>query len=526
MLEYFRLTLQKYNEFQGGGAQMTLFWVSALLLLVLPKFRGSKIIGSLLKYTLLFLIVFFCPISAGIIMKYCIGESVYWRMLWLLPEVIVIAYFLTNLVMEHTGAKRVVLLILCGALVATTGTGFFKYLKPTRVGGINKLPNETIALCESLQAEKAKRGESEIRVIVPDELVCSVRQYDATIKMPYGRAVLKGEKTHLIHDTLTQAPVSFDLLAYQAGLYGCNYLVYPISEDGSNEAGLQEAGFESAGQVAGYGLYHIDTEKKDEWAVISYPDQSGNQAMFYTLYNAKKDSLIVVDGGWNANTDLVRRVIKAHGDKVKAWILTHYHTDHISAFNEIYQNPKGIKIQQVYVSPYDRQYFEQVAEEWDNLDTYENFLNVTKNGKNISALHRDDTLEIDGLKLQVFNSYDQLAVENTKDIGNDGGLMFKVTGKNASMLFCADVHSKTMADMLLERYGDELKADYVQLGHHGNNSFPTYLYDVVDARVAIFDMPESIMNGEKYTCQELKSYLIKKGTETREYSQGASVLYL
>lgn len=526
MLEYFRLALQKYNEFQGGGAQMTLFWVSALLLLALPKFRGSKMIESLLKYTLLFVIVFLCPVSAGIIMKYCIGESVYWRMLWLLPEVIVIAYFLTKLVMEQAGIRRWVLLALCGVLIASTGTGFFKYIKPTRVGGINKLPNETIAVCEALQADKATRGEKEIRVIVPDGLVCSIRQYDATIKMPYGRAVLKGEKTHLIHDALTQTPVSFDLLAYRAKLYGCNYLVYPLSEDGTGEEQVKAAGYESFGQVAGYGLYYLNTEKEDEWVAISYPDQSGNQAMFYTLYNAKEDALVVVDGGWDANTDLVRRVIKSHGGKVKAWILTHYHTDHISAFNEIYQNPKGIKIEQVYVSPYDREHFEQVAYEWDNLDTYENFLNITKGAKNLTPLNRDDEIDIAGLKIKVFNSYDKLAVANTKDIGNDGGLMFKATGKNASILFCADVHSKTMADMLLDRYGDKLKADYVQLGHHGNNSFPTYLYDVVDAKVAIFDTPESIMNGEQYTCQELKSHLVKRGTETREYSQGASVLYL
>ena len=526
MLEYFKVALQKYNEFQGGGAQMAIFWFSALMLLALPKFRGSKIIENLLKYTFLFMLVFVCPVSAGIIMKFCIGESVYWRMLWLLPEVIFIAYFFTKLVMERTGIKRWVLLALCVVFVASTGTGFFRYIKPTRIGGINKLPNETIAVCEALQADKAKRGEKEIRLIVPDGLVCSIRQYDATIKMPYGRAVLKGEKKHLIHDALAQTPVSFDLLAYLAGLYDCNYLVYPLSEDGSSESSLQKVGYESVGQLDGYGLYYLNTEKKDEWVAISYPDQSGNQAMFYTLYNPKEDALVVVDGGWDANTDLVRRVIKSHGGKVKAWILTHYHTDHISAFNEIYQNPKGIKIEQVYVSPYDREHFEEVAYEWDNLDTYENFLNITKDAKNIKALHRDDEITIAGLKVKVFNSYDRLAVENTKDIGNDGGLMFKVTGKQASMLFCADVHSDTMADMLLDRYGDELIADYVQLGHHGNNSFPTYLYDVVDAGVAVFDTPESIMNGEQYTCQELKAYLVKKGTETREYSQGAGVLYL
>ena len=57
--------------------------------------------------------------------------------------------------------------------------------------------------------------------------------------------------------------------------------------------------------------------------------------------------------------------------------------------------------------------------------------------------------------------------EISDDLLNDGSMMFKVTAKEESMLFCSDV-GKGMSDYLLDTYGDKLKADYVQMGHHGN----------------------------------------------------------
>ncbi len=37
-------------------------------------------------YTGVFFIIYLFPVTAKIIMDFCIGELVYWRMLWLLPD--------------------------------------------------------------------------------------------------------------------------------------------------------------------------------------------------------------------------------------------------------------------------------------------------------------------------------------------------------------------------------------------------------------------------------------------------------
>lgn len=95
--------------------------------------------------------------------------------------------------------------------------------------------------------------------------------------------------------------------------------------------------------------------------------------------------------------------------------------------------------------------------------------------------------------------------------------MFKISGIEDSVLFCGDCYNTDYAKCLIENYGDELQSEYVQLGHHGNNSFPTSFYDVVDPKVAFFDAPEWLMIGEGYNADELNTYLIDKKTETYDY---------
>lgn len=525
MKEVWSQVLTKYGEFQGIGAQMGFFWLAWLLLFADKKYQKNPMISVLVKYTLGFLFIFAFPVTAHVIMKYCIGTSVYWRMLWLLPDVILLAYVLTRFVTDNVGIKRLFVFTACVALIALNGTGFYHYDKIYPDANAANLPSYTIEACNIIKETQNKYHDDEARVIVPTEMICSLRQYDATIKMPYGRAVLKGEQTHEIYTALQQQPLDCDTLAALAQKYDCNYFVYPVSEDGLMEGRIEQAGFEYVGQAEIYNIYRMKDEKTGDWIITSYPDSSGNQAMFYSLYNKKDDLLVLVDGGWEANEKQVRSVIRAYGGKVDAWFLTHYHTDHVSAFNQIYQNPKGITIEKIYASPYDYRYFEEQAKEWDNFDVFQKFCEITADAENLTYLKRDDSLQIGDLNIKVLNSFDELSVKNSKDIGNEGGLMLKISGKETSILLCADVHSEAMAKMLMKRYPEDLQADYVQCGHHGNNSFPTWFYDAVNPKTALFDAPEWLINSDDYTAKQLKQYFENKGVMTWDYTKGMKAFF-
>ena len=262
-------------------------------------------------------------------------------------------------------------------------------------------------------------------------------------------------------------------------------------------------------------------EKKDEptWTMTSFPDASGKQGMFYTLYNPTDQKLVVIDGGWKENEDQVRKVIKRYGGVVHAWILTHYHNDHIDAFNAIYENPKGIRIRNIYASPMDYAHYIEVAQPWDDVESFGKFLTLTQGASNVHYVKRDDRFRLAGLTFHFLNTYDKTLLKTVgeSDLPNNGSLIFKVSGKQSSVLFCADAHSKDLADWLIEHYEKEIVSTCVQVGHHGNNSFPVMFYAMVNPKYAIFDAPAWLMTDHQYSSWKLERWCKENKIKTYDF---------
>lgn len=70
------------------------------------------------------------------------------------------------------------------------------------------------------------------------------------------------------------------------------------------------------------------------------------------------------------------------------------------------------------------------------------------------------------------------------------------------MLFCADVYDSTFCTKMIEQFGEELQADYIQMGHHGNHSVTKEFVLIVQPKIAFFDAPDWLVNGENYDTQK------------------------
>lgn len=270
--------------------------------------------------------------------------------------------------------------------------------------------------------------------------------------------------------------------------------------------------------------FHEDYEAP-AWTVTEFGDDDGRQSMFYTMRNNEDGTLIVVDGGWAANEAQVRSVINLFGGYVDHWFLTHYDEDHASVFNAIYADPQGIEIGEVYCTPLDYDYYLECAADrwWDTPWVYETFLEQTEGDERIHFLNRGDSFEIDGLQIDVYNTYDEttfnlLLETGSGDAANFASLMFKITGTDDSFLICGDVHDATHAMRLLEMYGDMLDSEYVQPGHHGNASIPAEFYSELGAEVMFFDGPEWLTQSDDYRAKPLIEWCHENGIETYEYA--------
>ncbi len=269
-------------------------------------------------------------------------------------------------------------------------------------------------------------------------------------------------------------------------------------------------------------LYTSGTEQNGELAdqchITQYADDNGMQCSFYLITH--ENQVILVDGGSTENAGQVRKVINENGGRVDYWILTHPHPDHIEAFNEIWQDPQGIEIGTVYTIDIDGELYKKYAYSWDKYEDYETFCSITQGDDRINYLYTGDELTIADLQVKVLSAYFDGITEYTKDLANDGSLMFTLTHEEQSMLFCADVGYR-MSERIMEMYPDDLDNDYIQMGHHGNGGLTEAFYLQTTPEAAFFDAPEWLMHPDDPD----SSYTTPDNQELME-SMGAKIYYL
>lgn len=244
---------------------------------------------------------------------------------------------------------------------------------------------------------------------------------------------------------------------------------------------------------------------KEGWKVTQFGEADREQENCYVITTGT--GLVILDGGCEYEVPKLREIIARYGNQVEAWFLSHPHPDHINAFLEIYNEPKGITIDHIYTAEHPS--IEKMRERasWDDFSAAERFYNMDIP---LEYLHTGDELEVlGGLKVKVLSAYGEEVNNLSKDLMNDGALMLKVSGKRDSMLFCTDV-GKSLTNYLVETYGEQLKSDYVQMGHHGNGGPDKAFYQMVNPKGAFFDAPAWIMQNDEKPSTKKKEKLMRK----------------
>lgn len=241
------------------------------------------------------------------------------------------------------------------------------------------------------------------------------------------------------------------------------------------------------------------------WLITQFGDPMQQQEMCYVITTAT--GLVIIDGGLSYEAPRLREIIGQYGDSVEAWIITHCHPDHITAFLDILEEPRDIKIHHIYtVEQADLALMEEKAP-WDDFSMLNRFHALEIEG--LEFLHQGDQLEIMGMKMEVLSAYDTRLNSMTNDLMNDGSLMFRLSGREESMLFCADVGT-SLTDYLIDEYGESLKSDYIQMGHHGFGGLDEEFYRLVDPKAAFFDAPDWLVNEEGDRSTQEKEALMRE----------------
>lgn len=501
-----QLVKSAYDTYCGASVNLAIVYLAffCLFFSLRKKTEKSRQDKFLLWLSVVLAGVIVCPVSAWFIMKYCVASNVYRRMFWMIPAPLLIGYVGAGIVAgENKKWRKFFTGALLTGIIVVTGANLYTSQNFTKASNPYKLMPGVISVCDVIQADAASQGIEDVGVFATNDLVIQIRQYDASIRMPYGRDMINGEAgvTRLakrVYQALNGEQLNAQALAFDAKKGNYQYLV--TWSDETLVSPLAEAGYELIEDVGGYFVYRLDMEKVSDILITQYGNNEGNQMNFYTI-ETMKGKLIVIDGGFETDEEYVREVLSSKGKRVNAWILTHYHQDHVGAFCKIYENPGNIRIGKIYaVSMAPRELYVENAP-WDETYTYERFQELDI--EEINYLHAGDERKVAGVQMKVLSAYDDYVDEISNDLHNDGSMMFKVYGEKESMLFCADV-GKKMSKWIIEHYGEELSSDYLQMGHHGNGGLSEEFYRMVHPKAAFFDAPAWLFDSteEKYTSRK------------------------
>lgn len=175
-----------WNEFLNfiGGRGGLAHWVLFILALFCCFFMGKEIRQKIFFPAVLVLLFFFNPLFYAVVGTRFLS-GVYWRLLWMLPISFVIAYVLTQMAYKiKRKVLRVVAVVIACACIVVTGERIFTSGTYSEKENDYELPQATIEICEYVKEHLQDWKET---MIVPNELLCYIRQYSSAASLFYGR---------------------------------------------------------------------------------------------------------------------------------------------------------------------------------------------------------------------------------------------------------------------------------------------------------------------------------------------------
>lgn len=180
MAEMFGFVTSVFREYMGNGLLLLYFVVATLFLAFKEKNKALK--WLLISVTAADILVFFCPLTVSLIRDKMEEGMVYYRILWLLPTVVVSVYATIRIIdMFKQKWLRIALALIALVCVYIGGNPVYNSPLFTKSPNAYQIPEEVMELCEAVGIP----GRT-VRVLMPSELIIYVRQYSSYVEMPYG----------------------------------------------------------------------------------------------------------------------------------------------------------------------------------------------------------------------------------------------------------------------------------------------------------------------------------------------------
>ncbi|MCM1090162.1 MAG: hypothetical protein NC092_10550 [Butyrivibrio sp.] len=239
-----------FREYMGTGLVVIWFLVCLIYLFLREERKELRIL--LVYVPMILLLLFFNPLFARIVMAY-MGDEIYYRIIWLLPMTVVIAYTCVTVGGRLGGRKRLAFAVSAVILTIVSGKYIYNNAYYGRAENLYHMPESVVHICDAIEIPGR-----EVTAVFPLDMVQYVRQYSPVVCMPYGREILveawnEWAVQNALCDAMEAETVEAAELGRLAREQSCIYIVLPASKE--VRGNLQETGYEYFDEMDGYVIY-------------------------------------------------------------------------------------------------------------------------------------------------------------------------------------------------------------------------------------------------------------------------------
>ena len=255
-------------------------------------------------------------------------------------------------------------------------------------------------------------------------------------------------------------------------------------------------------------------------AEIHMLSSSTRSQMMSFVIKTKNGKLIVVDGGLPEDAPHLVETIKSFGTEVSAWILSHPHSDHGGAFAKIAENGfEGLQINAFYYNIIDQAWYDKFESHRAGMvNTIRNA--IAKLPAGVSHMtSKGEVYYVDGVAIHVLNN--PYWIESNSI--NNSSVVFRLDFDNGTrVLFLGDMGPQAGESLKAEVPASELKADIVQMAHHGQYGVNKDVYELIAPKVAMWNAPGWLWDNDggsgyntgNYKTLEVRAWMDEIGTKT------------
>lgn len=245
----------------------------------------------------------------------------------------------------------------------------------------------------------------------------------------------------------------------------------------------------------------------------------------FMCYLIKLDNgeFIAVDSGNNGRESFIYDQLMKHSEDghpvIAAWFFSHFHQDHIGGFVDFAANEeymKNVTIKAVIHNFPEQQVIKTAGGSWRDMLNVELWQDrIARTGATQILARTGQKFRIANAEIDTIFTYQELhPFFFTVDRTNPTSSVISVRIEGQRLIITGDCCGEA-TKLMVEKYGKELKTDFVQLPHHGWGDGGTYLpfYELCAAPWVLYPGDKYAPSpAEKWACEHCERYFLREFT--------------